>query len=211
MKLVFFGDSITDAGKREDYKDYSYGQGFLGFVAGELLYEKPFAYEIVNKGIAGHRIVDLYGRIQEDVWDQKPDFLNVLVGINDSRREFYHNEGVSIKEYEKIYRSIIEGTKERFPDIKIMLCAPFILEGAVKSEEYDEFFKMVKEYANLVETLAKEYGAYFFSFQRRLEEKAKENSPYCWLWDGVHPTRAGAKLLAEEWLKVFKNQILGEK
>ena len=55
--------------------------------------------------------------------------------------------------------------------------------------------------------LAEEYNLYFLPLQEMLDKKAEEYAPECWLWDGVHPTRAGAKLIADEWLKLYKEKI----
>lgn len=209
MKIVFLGDSITDAGKREDYRDYSYGHGFLGLIAGELLHEDPLKYEIVNRGISGNKTVDLYARLRPHVWNEKPDVLSILVGVNDVWHEIVHRNGVPIKRFEKIYRAIIEETREELPSVQIILCEPFVLEGNATAEHLSEF-AAVKQYAGVVKALAEEYGLYFLSLQAPLDAKAKKFPPECWLWDGVHPTRAGAKLIADEWLHLFKKEIICE-
>ena len=207
MKIVFFGDSITDAGKCEEYFEYTYGQGFLGFIAGQLLSENPLKYQILNRGIGGNKSVDLYARIKQHVWEEAPDVLSILVGVNDLWHDLFHARGVDIVRFEKVYRAIIEETLEKFPKIKIIVCEPFILEGESTSPKYEEFLE-IKDYAAVVAKLAKEYGLYFLPFQKVLDEKAKEFPAECWLWDGVHPTRAGAKLYADEWLKLFKEKVL---
>ena len=67
MRILFFGDSITDAGrsKEADFNLNSYGLGYVRSVAGTLMCESPDRYEIINRGIGGNRIVDLYARITE--------------------------------------------------------------------------------------------------------------------------------------------------
>lgn len=206
MKIVFFGDSITDAGKREDLVNYSYGHGYLGFIAGELLSENPSKYRILNRGISGNRIVDLYARIKESVWNEKPDVLSILIGVNDVWHEIFHGRGVALERFEKVYRAIIEETRAQLPNTKTILCEPFVLRGEVTAERFDEFSE-VRKYAEVVKKLSDEYGLYFLPLQKMLDEKSKEFPPECWLWDGVHPTRAGAKLIADEWLKLFKQEI----
>ena len=210
MRIVFFGDSITAGAKREDYgKDYTYGNGFLGFVAGELLSRDPYGYEIFNSGIGGNRIVDMYARIKKDVWNLAPDVVNILGGINDVWFEVVHKNGVDIERYEKIYRAIIEDTMKAVPGVKIILCEPFVLRVAENEEKYDELLA-VKEYARVVKRLAEEYSLPFFPFQDLFDRKAEEYEPKCWLWDGVHPTRGGAKLMADRWLEMFRSEIEGK-
>ena len=206
MKIILFGDSITDSGRDRsvDYRLESYGHGYPKFVAGELLGENPTKYEIINRGISGHRIVDLYARIKADVWNLQPDVLSILDGINDIEFEGNGNvNGVDIVRFEKIYRMLIEDTLERFPNIKIILCEPFILK-TVETEPFANQFWEVAEYARVVKSLAEEYGLYFLPLQEKLNEAAAKYSAELYLVDGVHPTILGAKLIAEEWLKLFK-------
>lgn len=206
MKIVFFGDSITDACKIVEFKEYSYGNGFLGFVAGNLLSENPLKYEIINKGISGNRTVDLYARIQKDVWEEKPDVLNILIGINDLWHQITAQNGVKIARFEKVYRSMIEETLEILPNVKIILCEPFVLKGEATENEFEKY-QEVREYAKIVKKLAEEYNLFYLPLQELLDKKSEEYAPECWLWDGVHPTRAGAKIIADEWLSLFKKEI----
>ena len=115
MKILFFGDSITDMGRsRECDKPsqiHSYGSGYPIFVASDLYRENPNAHEVFNRGISGHRIVDLYARIKKDVWNLKPDVLSILIGINDVWHEVSYQNGVEVERFEKVYRMIIEDSK----------------------------------------------------------------------------------------------------
>ena len=92
MKILFFGDSITDASRErgsveagrvvETYSNYpkAYGCGFVFLTATQLFYEKPNYYQILNRGIGGDRLPQLYARIQLDVWNEVPDVLSILAG-----------------------------------------------------------------------------------------------------------------------------------
>ena len=79
MRILLYGDSITDAGRNRDcdHTIYSMGNGYPKFIEGELVGRDPFNYEIINRGISGNRIVDLYARIKADVWNLKPDVLSI--------------------------------------------------------------------------------------------------------------------------------------
>ncbi|MBQ8323500.1 MAG: SGNH/GDSL hydrolase family protein [Clostridia bacterium] len=208
MKIVLFGDSITDAGRNRsvDYDKSSYGFGYPSFIAGELLAKDPNGYDIINRGISGNRVVDLYARIKADVWNLQPDVLSILIGINDIWHELGHGNGVDLVRYEKIYRMLIEDTKERLPKLKIVICEPFVLEGAATKEKYAEFLE-VKKYAKVAKRLAEEYGLYYLPLQETLDKAAEKYGAEKYLSDGVHPTVAGAKLIADEWLALFKKEI----
>lgn len=209
MKIVLFGDSITDMGRDRsaDLTAFSYGHGYSNSVTVQLTKSNPLKYEIYNHGVSGDRIVDLYARIKKDVWNLSPDVLSILVGVNDIWHDFLESpNGVDIKRYEKIYRMIIEDTKERLPNIKIILCEPFILKGTVTEEHLDHFEK-IKDYAKVVKKLADEYGLYFLPLQQKVDEAAKKFGAEKYLYDGVHPTLAGTGLIADAWLDLFRKEI----
>ncbi len=208
MKIVFFGDSITDAGRNRehDHNIYDYGHGFVKFIAGELISENPVGYEIYNRGISGNRIVDLYARVKADVWNLQPDVLSILIGINDIWHEIGNQNGVDIVRFEKVYRMMLEDTLARLPNVKLILCEPFVLVGTATAEKMSQFLE-IKEYAKVVKKLANEFGAYFLPLQEKLEKLAVKYSPELYLTDGVHPNTAGAKLIAGEWLTLYKKEI----
>jgi tRNA G18 (ribose-2'-O)-methylase SpoU len=129
MKLVFFGDSITDMSRNRETADgnvHSYGKGFVFLVAAELLGRNPKEYTVVNRGFAGDHIYDLYARLKRDVWNEEPDVVTILIGINDVEGE-RNPCGTSDARFEKIYRMLIEETREKVPNVQFILCAPFHL------------------------------------------------------------------------------------
>lgn len=204
MKILFYGDSITDMGRSRDFdkKAWGYGVGYPSFVAGTLLKDEPEKYEFINRGISGNRIVDLYARIKADVWNLQPDVLSILIGINDIWHEIGGKNGVELDRFERIYRMLLQDTKERLPNIKFVLMEPFVLEGEATKDHMDAFAE-VKNYANMVKKLAEEFGAVFVPLQAKFDEAAAKHGAENYLYDGVHPDAAGAKLIADEWLKAF--------
>ena len=209
MKIVLFGDSITDAGKglSDLLPYYKYGFGYARDIASALRWKDCKKYEIINKGISGNKIVNLYERVQADVWNLHPDVLSILIGVNDVWHELGWNIGVDLKRYEKIYRALIEETKERLPQTKLILCEPFFLRGTATNEFGYEKFSVVKEYAQVVKRIANEYGAAFLPLQEKFNVLAEKIGAENCLSDGVHPTEIGAKLIAGEWLDLFYREI----
>ena len=208
MRILMYGDSITDAGRarENDFLLQSYGHGYVKFVAGQLLGEEPNKYEIINRGISGNRIVDLYARIKADVWNLNPDVLSILIGVNDVWHEIANKNGVDLDRFERMYRMMLDDTLTRFPNLKILLCEPFVLKGTATEEKYDEFLQ-VKEYAKVVKQIAKDYDTYFLPLQETIDKAAEKFGADKVLADGVHPAMTGAKLIADEWLKLFKAEI----
>ena len=210
MKIVFFGDSITDANHVRDKEcglHLAYGGGYVSQVATILTDEDPRGYEILNRGISANRKTELLVRINQDVWTEKPDVLSILIGVNDVLFEIMQQDGVDIGWFESNYRLMIEGTRTRLPDTKIMVCEPFIMQGWATKERWGEWLE-VKEYAKVVERLAKEYGLIFVPLQETLDAAAKKygGDEYC-AADGIHPTVAAARKIAEQWVKIFKEKI----
>ena len=119
MKTILFqGDSITDAGRSRD-NDLERGIGYPTLVSAELGLKYPGEYKFINKGISGNRIVDLYARIKCDFINLKPDYLTILIGINDVWHEVGSRNGVDNKKFFKVYCDLIEEIKTMLPDIKI--------------------------------------------------------------------------------------------
>ena len=204
-KFLFFGDSITDAWRGRSPlpgETVAYGCGFVNRLAGELLSESV-DNQVFNRGIAGDRIVDLYARIRQDFWNLEPDCVTILVGANDVWHEINSQNGVDIKRFENIYRLIISETKEKFPSIRIILMEPFVHNGASTIEHYGEFLE-IYNYAKIVKKLAKEFDLELVELQEKFNELIAVNGSAYYLADGIHPTIVGAKVIADEWLKVYK-------
>lgn len=208
MKIVMFGDSITDMRRERDCDGsvFSYGNGYVFLTAGELLSESPIKYEIINRGISGHRVTDLYARIKSDVWNFNPDVLSILIGVNDVWHEIAHQNGVEIDRFEKVYKMLIEDTLKRLPNVKIMILEPFVLKGTETEAEYDKFLA-VKEYAKVAKRVAEEYNLIFVPLQDAFDKATKNYDSAYYLHDGVHPNVAGAKLISNAWIKAFKENI----
>ena len=209
LKILFYGDSITDAGWHREAKIGglgSYGIGYVHAVAGTLISRDPKKYTIINRGVSGNRIVDLYARVKADVWNHNPDVLSILIGVNDIWHEIGSQNGVDVERFERMYRMLLQDTIKRLPNLKIILCEPFVLEGTATKEEMERFLE-VKDYAKVVKKLAMEFGCYFLELQEDFDKKADEFGAEYYLSDGVHPNIAGAQLIADKWIKLFDAQI----
>ena len=110
-----------------------------------------------------------------------------------------------IDRYEKIYRMLIEDTKDKLPNVKMILCEPFMLAESANENDIIKWtcYPGVKEYAATVKKLAKEYDLPFVALQDKLEQAAAGHAD-CYAFDGIHPTPAGAKMIATEWVKAFE-------
>ncbi len=206
MKILFFGDSITDAlrDREHDFWLGSYGCGFVRDLTVRLMNEDA-GNKIYNRGISGDKITDLNARIQQDVWDVEPDLISMLVGVNDVWHKINDQNGTPIEQFEQVYSNMITETKQKLPNAKIVLLEPFVLKGNATQERYSEFVE-VFDFAKVVKALAKKHDLPFITLQKKLN-KLTENTPtHVYLSDGVHPTVLGAKVIADEWWKWYKKQ-----
>lgn len=213
MKTILFqGDSITDTGRIKDNEE-NFGAGYALLTTAELGYLNPGKYKFVNKGISGNRIVDLYARIKSDIINVKPDYMSILIGVNDVWHELQHNNGVDVDKFFKIYSMIIEEVKEALPNTKIMILEPYVLEDYVTSIDgiWETFKKEVALRAKKAREIAEKYNLVFVPLQEKLDVATKEHGVRYYTYDGVHPTPFGHELIKREWLKGFNKLIEGEK
>ncbi|MBR7040627.1 MAG: hypothetical protein IKI24_02165, partial [Clostridia bacterium] len=81
-RIVFQGDSITDAQRNRQHDEYP-GNGYPTLIKARLGVDLPGQYECLNRGVSGDRIVDVYARMRRDIVQLKPDIVSILIGIND--------------------------------------------------------------------------------------------------------------------------------
>ena len=206
--ILFQGDSITDAGRSRDTgktdvanNQPGLGNGYAWLAASQLLVDRPAdGLRIFNRGISGHKVFQLADRWQGDCIDLKPDVLSILIGVND----FWHTQDPrlgykgTVEIYERDYMALIERTKKALPKVKLVLCEPFVLRcGAVKDSWFPEFDK----YRAAAKRVAEKHHTAFVPFQAMFDAAIKIAPPAHWAGDGVHPSAAGAALMAHFWLK----------
>ncbi len=130
MKILFQGDSITDCDRRSTTPE-GLGAGYVAEAAKAL---DPATIEVINRGISGKRVEDLYARWKPDALHLRPDVISILIGVNDTWHEFLGGNGVEVDRYASIYRLLLEWTKDVLPDVRLVLCEPFVLPCGVVGE-----------------------------------------------------------------------------
>jgi lysophospholipase L1-like esterase len=203
--ILFQGDSITDCGRSREkntgHTREALGEGYPLLAAGLMLSRCPgLNLAVINRGISGNKVVDLPPRWKADALDLKPTVVSILIGVNDT----WHSRAgwgaaVPLDLYEATYRALLTDTRAALPQVRLVLCEPFVLRvGAVT----DAWFPEIDQRRAVVRKLAGEYGAVFVPFQRVLNRAVKDQPrPEYWLADGVHPTLAGHALLAQAFVK----------
>jgi lysophospholipase L1-like esterase len=203
QKLLFIGDSITDCDRQKPEGEGLFGalgSGYVSFVDALLQAVYPeLGIRVVNKGISGNTVRNLKARWQEDVLQQKPDWLSVMIGINDVWRQydtpFIKDRHVYAEEYETTLRSLIAETK---PHVKgLVLMTPYYLE----SNQEDKMRKTMDEYGKIVRQIASETDCLFIDTQAAFNVVLKDLYSATLAWDRVHPTAAGHMVLARAFLQ----------
>lgn len=204
MHIVFQGDSITDCGRNtHSGSTISIGQSYPMLIASELAARHPLQYTFANTGISGNRIVDVYARIKADTWNLKPDVISMLIGINDVLHEVGQKNGVDQRRFLNVYRMLVTDSLTELPNVKMMLLEPFVVKGSGTVEAWDYIHNETLLRARAVRQIAEETNQIFVPLQMVFDEACKRAPAEWWIADGVHPTPAGHRLIADAWLNAF--------
>lgn len=200
--LLFQGDSITDTGRSRraigPNNPQGLGDGYPRLISTYLLEKYPDHHlQIYNRGVSGDRIRDLAQRWQHDSLRLVPNIISLMIGVNDTWNYLYMGMGSSPDDYLVVYRNILKTTQHQLPDIKLILCEPFVL---ITGEVTDEWLDDIKQRQEIVHTLVEEFNGVLVPFQSALQKAAEDITPQKLLGDGVHPTELGHRVLADCWI-----------
>ena len=204
--ILFQGDSITDAGRNREEQlpnhARSFGMGYAYILASGLLKQMPEKQlTLYNRGISGNKVYQLADRWQEDCLDLKPDLLSILIGVNDYWHMRNGRYDGTPEVYEKDYRALLNRTRSELPDIKLVICEPFVLTGTSAVDE--SWLEPFKPYQDIAAKIAGEFNAVWIPFQQAFSTAAQTAPSVYWTHDGVHPSMAGCQLMAETWLNAL--------
>ena len=193
MRLLFQGDSITDAGRSRNPEAPDLGNGYPKFAA-QLIRERfpDISWDFINRGISGNRAADLLARWQEDCIDLQPDVVSLLIGINDTWRAFDSNDPTAAEVYEANYRKLLEDIKANTP-AKIIMIEPFVLHHEPNK---DTWRADLNPKIDAARRLAREFADVYIPLDGLFAAACVNQEPAHWAGDGVHPSQAGAEFIA---------------
>jgi lysophospholipase L1-like esterase len=206
--ILFQGDSITDS-FREKEKELanntdSMGKGYAFLAASKLLKTYPrMALTIYNRGISGNKVNQLSDRWEKDALDLKPDWISILIGVNDYWHMLHHGYKGTFETYENGYRKLLKRTKEALPDVKLIICQPFAVPGTTAVDE--SWVEPFGKYQASAKKLALEFNAFWVPFQEVFDKAILDAPASYWIPDGVHPSISGSQLMADTWLKIIES------
>ena len=198
MKILFQGDSVTDAG-RDRSQSSDMGFGYPKYASAMLEDAFPdIDFEFVNLGISGNRTEDLVNRMQSDFIEIQPDIVSIMIGINDVWHHYaFTNTYTSNEAFEQNYTTVLENLKQN-TTAKIMIIQPFLLDVPDKQELWPELL----EKQEIVKNLAEKYADAYLPMHEILHaDEAEDKTVYA--ADGVHPTEDGACLIAQKYLEAI--------
>lgn len=195
--VLLQGDSITDADRfRADGMDL--GQGYAMMAAAWFSATYPAKHvRFVNRGISGDCIADLDRRWQRDCIDLQPDWVSILVGINDAWSWYQTRRPPAGGAFAQAYRNLLTRTKESV-NPRLILAEPFIVPPPHETVLWRTYVDPLVE---AVRNLAEEFDAILIPLDEVFTEASTHRSQEFWAPDGVHPTPAGHALIAQTWLE----------
>lgn len=183
MKILFQGDSITDAG-RDRENIHNLGNGYSKYAAELIKKNNPDTdFEFIDLGISGHQTKDLVARLESDFVEIQPDIVSILIGINDVWHHAAERDWIPGEVFEERYRTILTAMKER-TNAKIMMLEPFL--GPVGDKE---FFRIdLDPKIDIIRKLAREFADVYVPLDGLLASKFVKENHLDYLPDGVHPS-----------------------
>jgi len=197
QRIVFFGDSITQAGVKPD--------GFITRL-GEMMKQKGIDnnYELIGAGIGGNKVYDLYLRMDEDVMAKNPDVVVIWVGVNDVWHKRSFGTGTDADKFEKFYNAIIK--KLQAKNIKVLICTPASI--GEKTDFSNEQDGDLNKYSNIIRSVAKNNNCQLIDLRKMTLDynlaNNKENKDRGILTlDGVHLNETGNNVVADVMYKAL--------
>ena len=202
MKIVFFGDSITDC-DRDRSDENSLGNGYVKVLADKLRPIYPdMDISLINKGVSGNEVCDLLARVQSDVIDLKPDAVVMMIGINNTIHQFKYGKELNFNQFEADLIKLITMLKEA--GIVVIFLEPFHLPAPDKKRMRNVFNKELE----IIRRVCLERCDEFVAYDEMFNGLCESNSYTLYSEDGVHPTFKGSNLIANTAIKAIRKHLM---
>ena len=198
IKVVFFGDSITQAGVQPN--------GYI-MKLDSIIKQSHLSNEIelAGAGIGGNKVYDLYLRMEEDVLAKQPDIVIIYVGINDVWHKASSGTGTDADKFERFYRAIIKKLQDK--NIKVILCTPSVI--GERNDNSNQQDGDLNNYSNIIRRMAKDLSLPIIDLRNAFGDYLKVNNPAnaekgILTVDRVHLNDKGNLFVANEMWKVLQ-------
>ena len=197
VRVVFFGDSITQAGVKPG--------GYITRI-GDMLKKQNLSneYELVGAGIGGNKIYDLFLRMDEDVLAKQPTVTFVYVGVNDVWHKRTYGTGTDPDKFVKFYDAVIK--KIQAAGSKVILCTPAVI--GEKTDYSNDQDGDLQHYSTLIRELATRHNLPLCDLRKAFLAYNLKNNPTnaekgILTTDRVHLNDTGNQLVADEMYKLM--------
>lgn len=197
VKVVFFGDSITEYGVQP--------AGFITLIKQRLKAEKRDQdFEVAGAGIGGNKIYDLYLRYEDDVLSKDPNVVVIWVGVNDVWHKRLFGTGTDWDKFGRFYEALIK--KMQAKNIKVVICTPASV--GEKTDYSNELDGDLNKYSGIIRDLAKQYNCGLIDFRTLCHDYNVKNNPLnkrdgILTKDGVHLNDEGNKFAADLFYQIL--------
>lgn len=197
-KVIFFGDSITQAGVNLG--------GYIRLI--DTLSQKEGLqdrYEMIGAGVSGNKIYDLYLRLETDVLIKNPDIVVIYIGVNDVWHKASYGTGTDYDKFGKFYEALIK--KIQANGSKIILCTPATIgERADFSNQQDGDLNL---YSNWIKNFAAKNELPLVDLRSQFHAYILQHNPDnkdrgILTVDGVHLNHIGQQFVADAIWKEVK-------
>ncbi|NCT93520.1 MAG: SGNH/GDSL hydrolase family protein [Chitinophagaceae bacterium] len=199
-KILFFGDSITEAAVKPG--------GYIRVMEDLLRQQgRENDFELLGSGISGNKVYDLYLRLEEDLFSQKPDLVVIYIGVNDVWHKTLLGTGTDYDKFGRFYTALVR--KIQASGAKVVLCTP-----AVIGEKHDASNPQdgdLNQYSKWIRGFAAEQHLPLVDLRQQFLDYSKQNNPNnkesgILTTDRVHLNEAGNRLVAEAMWKVISQK-----
>jgi len=202
--FLFQGDSITDCGRRDSAAPL--GGGYAKFFAEMVTALHPERQiTFINKGIGGHTTSDLKERWDDDTIRHQPDWLSILVGINDIYRWLFgasDADRIPPEEFRDNYDWLLARTA-RETSAKLVLLDPFLISLSSCDTSRRVVLDNLPAYIEIVHEMADKYDALLVPMHDIYQTHLVYRDADHFCPEPVHPNRAGHLVMAVELLRVL--------
>lgn len=190
-RVIFFGDSITEAGVHPS--------GYISQIRDSIVQQgKAADYDIIGTGIGGNKIYDLYLRLESDVLEKKPDLVFIYVGVNDVWHKKIFGTGTDAPKFRQFYEALIR--KIQANGAKVVLCTPACI--GEKTDYTNSLDGELNQYAQIIRDMAKQLDLPVCDLRKaflayNLANNTQNLESGILTTDGVHLNEKGNQLVAK--------------
>ena len=201
IKVLFFGDSITQAGVQPN--------GYIVKMDSIIKQSHlPDSIQLMGAGISGNKVYDLYLRMEDDVLSKNPDVVVIYVGINDVWHKATSGTGTDADKFEKFYRAIIKKLQDK--NIKVIVCTPSVI--GERNDNSNQQDGDLNNYSNIIRKIASDFSLPVCDLRKAFADYLKVNNPTnaekgILTADRVHLTEKGNIFVAAEMWKVIQKVV----